>query len=51
MAANSPDYLGSHRFYDHDVRGMTGVREIASVDSLVILLVLGLAEGQPTREV
>lgn len=45
LAANSPDYLGRHRFYDDDVRNLTGVREIASADSLVILRVSGFEKG------
>lgn len=40
LAPCSPGYMGTHRFYENDIQQMNGVREIASVDSLVIFRVL-----------
>ena len=39
QSVNSPSYLGSMKFYDQDVRGMRNVKEVESVDSLVVLRV------------
>lgn len=39
QAVNSTHYLGSMEFYDKDVKAMSEVEEIASVDSLVLLRV------------
>jgi hypothetical protein len=40
IAPNSPDYLGSHRFYEHDVPRFKRVKELAAIDSLAIFRVL-----------
>lgn len=40
VAPNTPEYPGSHRFYEDYVRIMAGHREISSVDFLVIFRVL-----------
>lgn len=37
LAVNSPQQLGSMRFYSEDIRDILGVRECDGVDSLVIL--------------
>jgi predicted O-methyltransferase YrrM len=39
VSPNSPDYLGSMRFYDDDLPSKAGVREVDAVDSLVVLRV------------
>jgi predicted O-methyltransferase YrrM len=39
LAKNSPEYVGSMRFYDTDVPKYPYVKEVASVDSLVVLQV------------
>jgi hypothetical protein len=40
IAPNSPDYMGSHRFYENDVPKFTHVKEVAAIDALVIFRVL-----------
>lgn len=40
IAANSPEYLGSMKFYDNDLRRMDGIEEIDGVDTLAIFRVL-----------
>jgi predicted O-methyltransferase YrrM len=39
LASNSPEYLGSMRFYEHDVPRVDGIEEIEGVDSLAIFRV------------
>lgn len=41
QAANSPDYLGSMKFYDEDIPQIDKVEQIDSVDSLVVLRLKG----------
>lgn len=40
IAPNSPEYLGSHKFYDDDLRRMTRIEELDGVDALAIFRVL-----------
>jgi len=39
VAENSPDYLGSMKFYDCDIPKMTSIEEVDSVDSLAVFRV------------
>ena len=35
-AENSPDYFGSMKFYENDLKTMTGIREVDGIDSLAV---------------
>lgn len=39
VAENSPDYLGSMKFYDCDIPNMTTIEQVDSVDSLAVFRV------------
>jgi predicted O-methyltransferase YrrM len=39
VAENSPDYLGSMKFYDCDIPNMTSIEQVDSVDSLAVFKV------------
>ena len=39
-AVNSPNYLGSMKFYEHDILRKSNIKELESVDSLVIFQVI-----------
>jgi predicted O-methyltransferase YrrM len=39
IAINSPDYLGSMKFYDEDIPFIKGIEQVATIDSLVIFRV------------
>jgi predicted O-methyltransferase YrrM len=36
QASNSPNYLGTMRFYEYDIPNIRGVKELDSIDTLVI---------------
>jgi predicted O-methyltransferase YrrM len=39
VAENSPEYLGSMKFYDTDIPNIEGIRQVDSVDSLAVFRV------------
>jgi predicted O-methyltransferase YrrM len=41
MAPNSPHYLGTMRFYEHDIPEIQGIEELDAVDSLVVFKKVG----------
>ena len=50
IAPNSPDYMGSHRFYENDVPKFKHVKELAAIDSLAIFRVIESSEGRVGEE-
>ncbi len=48
IADNSPNYLGSMKFYEEDIPKMSGIQEMESVDSLAVFKVSPIGQFTQT---